>query len=166
MLQYNITKHGVAFPSKVLSRQGGKHIYNIQLDEATLGYCDNGWFVGKGKFIDLDLYEETTPGSVSGTIVGMAKNGNYYVEIDSCDEGTLFVYHVPMIEEQYNRAFQMEDNYTNAPDQVVRSYQLAPGDIIELSEKAFASKPSKADSTVTVTLQTIASAKYAQQLGE
>ena len=34
MIQVNITKHCVAFPSKVLARDGGKHIFNIQLAEA------------------------------------------------------------------------------------------------------------------------------------
>lgn len=50
-----IAKHAVAFPSKVLARDGGKHIYNIQLAEAASAYVDNGWFVGKGEFVELDL---------------------------------------------------------------------------------------------------------------
>lgn len=165
MVQYSIVKHGSAFPSKVKARQCG-HIYNIQLDESALGYCDNGWFVGKGKFIELDLYEEAAPTAVTGKVVGKAANGNYYVEIQSCDEGTLFVYQVPMIEEEYNRNFMKESNYTNAPDQVVRAYELVYGDIIELSAEAFATEPSAADSTVTVSLQAIAGATYAMQLGE
>lgn len=163
MLQYNILTHGVAFPSKVKARECG-HIYNIQLDEATLGYCDNGWFVSKSKFIDLDLYEEGAPGNVKATVVGKAANGNYYCEITECDPGTLMIYQVPMIEEEYNRNFTKEENYTNAPDQVVRAYELCYGDIIELSASAFATEPTAADSTVTVTLQAIAGAT-AKQLG-
>lgn len=164
MIQMNIVKHGTAYPSKIKSRECG-HIYNIQLDEAALGFCDNGWFVGKGKFIELDLYEEAAPGAVSGTVVGKAANGNYYVEITSCDEGTLFVYQVPMIEEEYSNRFMLESNYTNAPDQVVRAYELCYGDIIELSAEAFATEPAKADSSVTVSLKTVAGATYAMQLG-
>ena len=45
MIQVNIAKHAVAFPSKVLARDGGKHIYNIQLAEASGKFVDNGWFV-------------------------------------------------------------------------------------------------------------------------
>lgn len=165
MIQYDIAKHAVAFPSKVLAREGGKHIYNIQLDEKTLGYCDNGWFVGKGEFIELDLYKEAAPGTVSGVVVGKAANGNYYVEITSCDEGTLFVYQVPMIEETYNNKFKKESNYTNAPEQVVRAYQLAYGDVIEVSAEGFSAEPASADSKVTVSLQAINKAKFAKQLG-
>ena len=36
MIQMTIAKHAVAFPSKVLARDGGKHIYNIQLTDGSL----------------------------------------------------------------------------------------------------------------------------------
>ena len=81
MIQVSIAKHAVAFPSKVLARDGGKHIYNIQLAEAASAYVDNGWFVGKGDFIELDLYSAKAPTSFEGKVVGIAPNGNYYVEV-------------------------------------------------------------------------------------
>ena len=128
MIQVNIAKHAVAFPSKVLASKGGKHIYNIQLAEASDKYVDNGWFVGKGDFVELDLYKAAAPTTFDGKVVGIAANGNYYVEV--VDPGdALFVYQVPMIEETYNNTFKKESNYTNAPTQVVRSYELAVGDI-------------------------------------
>ena len=136
MIQVNITKHCVAFPSKVLARDGGKHIFNIQLAEASDKYVDNGWFVGKGDFIELDLYKAVAPTSFEGKVVGIAPNGNYYVEVKSA-ENALFVYQVPMIEETYNNNFKKESNYTNAPTQVVRSYELAVGDIVEISKEGF-----------------------------
>ena len=136
MIQVNIAKHAVAFPSKVLASKGGKHIYNIQLAEAADKFVDNGWFVGKGDFIELDLYKAAAPTSFEGTVVGVAANGNYYVEV--VDPGdALFVYQVPMIEETYNNNFKKESNYTNAPTQVVRSYELAVGDIVEISADGF-----------------------------
>ena len=136
MIQVNIAKHAVAFPSKVLARDGGKHIYNIQLAEASDKFVDNGWFVGKGDFVELDLYKAAAPTSFEGTVVGVAANGNFYVEVKSA-ENALFVYQVPMIEETYNNTFKKESNYTNAPTQVVRSYELAVGDIVEISADGF-----------------------------
>ena len=136
MIQVNIEKHCVAFPSKVLARDGGKHIFNIQLAEAADKFVDNGWFVGKGDFVDLDLYKAKAPTSFGGKVVGIAPNGNYYVEVVTPGDA-LFVYQVPMIEETYNNNFKKESNYTNAPKQVVRSYELAVGDILEISAEGF-----------------------------
>ena len=136
MIQVNIAKHCVAFPSKVLARDGGKHIFNIQLAEAADKFVDNGWFVGKGDFVELDLYKAVAPTSFGGKVVGIAPNGNYYVEVVTPGDA-LFVYNVPMIEETYNNNFKKESNYTNAPTQVVRSYELAVGDIVEISADGF-----------------------------
>ena len=136
MIQVNIAKHAVAFPSKVLASKGGKHIYNIQLAEASDKFVDNGWFVGKGDFVELDLYKAAAPTSFEGTVVGVAANGNFYVEVKSA-ENALFVYQVPMIEETYSNTFKKESNYTNAPTQVVRAYELAVGDVVEISADGF-----------------------------
>ena len=136
MVQFSIAKHAVAFPSKVLASNGGKHIYNIQLAEASGKYVDNGWFVGKGDFVELDLYKAKAPTTFEGKVVGVAGNGNYYVEVVNPGDA-LFVYNVPMIEETYNNNFKKESNYTNAPTQVVRSYELAVGDIVEISADGF-----------------------------
>ena len=136
MIQVNIAKHAVAFPSKVLASKGGKHIFNIQLAEASDKFVDNGRFVSKQKFIELDLYSAKAPTSFGGKVVGLAPNGNYYVEVVTPGDA-LFVYQVPMIEETYNNNFKKESNYTNAPKQVVRSYELAVGDILEISAEGF-----------------------------
>ena len=136
MIQMTIAKHAVAFPSKVLARDGGKHIYNIQLAEAADKFVDNGWFVSKDKFIELDLYSAKAPTSFEGKVVGKAANGNFYVEVLTPGDA-LFVYQVPMIEETYNNTFKKESNYTNAPTQVVRSYELAVGDVVEISADGF-----------------------------
>ena len=71
-LKYTIEKHAVAFPSKALARNGGKHIYNIQL---TADH-DNGQLIGKGDFIHLDLYKEAAAPEFAGVILGQAANGN------------------------------------------------------------------------------------------
>lgn len=160
MIQMTIAKHAVAFPSKVLARDGGKHIYNIQLAEAADKFVDNGWFVGKGDFIELDLYKAAAPTSFEGTVVGVAANGNFYVEVKSA-ENALFVYNVPMIEETYNNNFKKESNYTNAPTQVVRAYELAVGDIVEISKEGFAGNVTVKD---TVELKAIVGVTAAKQL--
>ena len=162
MIQMTIAKHAVAFPSKVLARDGGKHIYNIQLAEAAGKFVDNGWFVGKGDFIELDLYKAAAPTSFEGTVVGVAANGNFYVEVKSA-ENALFVYQVPMIEETYNSNFKKESNYTNAPTQVVRSYELAVGDIVEISAEGFAGVVAVNDS---VELKAITGITAAKQLAK
>lgn len=136
MIQMSIAKHAVGFPAKVLARTGGKHIYNIQLKESAGKFVDNGWFVGKGKFLELDLYEEVAPTTFEGKVVATSENGNFYVEVVNPGDA-LFVYQVPMIEETYTNDFQKESNYTNAPTQVVRTYELAIGDVLEISAEGF-----------------------------
>ena len=162
MIQMTIAQHAVAFPSKVLARDGGKHIYNIQLAEASGKYVDNGWFVGKGDFIELDLYKAKAPTTFEGKVVGKAANGNFYVEVLTPGDA-LFVYNVPMIEETYNNNFKKESNYTNAPTQVVRSYELAVGDIIEISAEGFAGVVAVNDS---VELKAITGITAAKQLAK
>ena len=162
MVQFSIAKHAVAFPSKVLASNGGKHIYNIQLAEASGKFVDNGWFVGKGDFVELDLYKAKAPTTFEGKVVAVAANGNYYVEVVNPGDA-LFVYQVPMIEETYNNNFKKESNYTNAPTQVVRSYELAVGDIVEISAEGFAGVVAVNDS---VELKAITGITAAKQLAK
>ena len=162
MVQISIAKHAVAFPSKVLARDGGKHIYNIQLAEASDKFVDNGWFVAKNAFIELDLYSAKAPTTFEGKVVGVAGNGNYYVEVVNPGDA-LFVYNVPMIEETYNNNFKKESNYTNAPKQVVRTYELAVGDIVEISKEGFAGVVAVNDS---VELKAITGITAAKQLAK
>ena len=164
MIQVNIAKHAVAFPSKVLARDGGNHIYNIQLAEASNKFVDNGWFVGKGDFVELDLYKAKAPTTFDGKVVGIAANGNYYVEV--VDPGdALFVYQVPMIEETYNNTFKKESNYTNAPTQVVRSYELAVGDIVEISADGFDGDVAVADEVELKVVTGVTAAKRLAKAG-
>lgn len=164
MIQVSIAKHAVAFPSKTLASNGGRHIYNIHLAEnkTKTEYVDNGWFVGKGAWEELDLYTEAAPTSITGVVRDQAANGNWYVEVTADPVNALFVYQVPMIEEEYNNNFKKESNYTNKYDQVVRAYELAVGDIVEVSADGFSATPTKG---ATVTLQSIAAGVLAMRLG-
>ena len=150
MIQMTIAKHAVAFPSKVLARDGGKHIYNIQLAEAADKFVDNGWFVAKNAFIELDLYKAKAPTSFEGKVVGIAPNGNYYVEVVNPGDA-LFVYNVPMIEEEYNKNFQKESNYYIPAEVEERAYPVREGDIWELSKDNFTGVPTVGKTITSIT---------------
>lgn len=157
MIKVTIAEHIVAAPTKTLASLGGKHIYNIHLTEDV----DNGLFVGKGAFEELDLYTEAAPTSFSGTVVGVAADGNYYVEVASA-ENALFVYTAPVIEENFTSAFAAEKNFYNASGDVARAYELAEGDVIEISAAGFSATPKVGD---TVELKAV-TGKTAKQLGK
>lgn len=131
-IKYNIQKFPTGVVSKALAKLGGQHIYNIELTEDT----PNGVFVGKGDFVELDHYKAAAAGAVTGKIQGKAPNGNYYVEIDTCDEDTLFVAKVALNAEDWTHEFQKEENFVNEKGDVVRAYQLVHGDVIEVNKAA------------------------------
>lgn len=165
-IKFMIEQHASAYPSKVLAAEGGKHIYNIRLSED----ADNGNFTGKGAWLAFDEYQQATPTTFSGKVQAVAANGNYYVEVVNPGDA-LFIYQVPMIEEEYNNTFKKETNFYNVGDvdaqtgkpigDTVRAYELAVGDIIEISEAGFDSKPSVG---ATVALNAISGKTYTMNL--
>ena len=143
-IKYSIEKHAVAFPSKLLAQNGGKHIYNIELATDT----DNGNLVKRGSFIDLDLYEEDTAATFEGVIQKQAANGNWYVEVVNPGD-SLLVYMQAFIAEEWTNKFKAESNFYNAAGDVVRGYELAVGDVFEVSAEGFTGTP-EAGKTVSV----------------
>ena len=143
-IKYSIEKHAVAFPSKLLAQNGGKHIYNIELATDT----DNGNLVKRGDFIDLDLYEEDTAATFAGVIQKQAANGNWYVEVTDPGDA-LFVYMQAFIAEEWTNKFKAEANFYNAAGDIVRGYELAVGDVFEVSAEGFTGTP-VAGKTVSV----------------
>lgn len=143
-IKYSIEKHAVAFPSKLLAQNGGKHIYNIELATDT----DNGNLVKRGSFIDLDLYEEEAAVTFEGVIQKQAANGNWYVEVVNPGD-SLFVYMQAFIAEEWTNKFKAESNFYNAAGDVVRGYELAVGDVFEVSAEGFTGTP-EAGKTVSV----------------
>lgn len=140
----NFAKHAVAGSSKLKATTCG-HIYNIQAAED----IDNGCIVGKGAYIAPEYYAEAAAGTFSGTILDRAANGNFYVEVVSA-ENALLVLTTPLIYEQFTTRMQEESNFYNAKDDLMRCYELVPGDIFELSEEGFSGTPAKGAS-VSVT---------------
>lgn len=135
-IRYAIESHAWGAPAKVLAAEGGKHIYNVQISED----YDNTNFLAKNNWLSFDLYSEKAATGFSGIVREQAANGNYYVEV--VDPGdALFVYNVPIIEEEFTNNFKKESNFFNAAGDVVRAYELAAGDILEISEAGFTAAP-------------------------
>ena len=83
---------------------------------------------------------EAVASSFSGVVREKAANGNYYVEV--VDPGdALFMCNVPVIEEDWTNSFKKESNFYNEAGDVVRGYELAVGDVVEISEAGFTAAP-------------------------
>lgn len=137
-LKYDIEKHAVAFPSKVLAAEGGKHIYNVKLSAA----CDNGNFIARGAWLGLDLYAEAAATTFAGVVRQKAPNGNYYVEVTNPGDA-LFVCNVAITAEDWTNEWKKEENFFNDKNDVVRAYELAVGDVVEISEAGFTATPTE-----------------------
>ncbi|WP_346961258.1 hypothetical protein [Clostridium sp.] len=144
MINYQIEKHGVCFTSKVLAAQGGKHIYNIKI----AANRDNGSVVAKGEWGGMEYYEEKASTGVTAVVLEQAANDNWYVEITNPGDG-IVLRNVPMIAEEFTKKFQKEENFFNGQGEIVRGYELAAGDILELSEACFTGTP-VAKKTLTI----------------
>lgn len=136
MIKYKLEKHGVCFTSKCLAATGGKHIYNIKISADR----DNGAVVAKGDWLGMEFYEEKASTGVTAVVLEEAANGNFYVEIVEPGDG-IVLRNTPMIAEEFTKAFQKESNYYNAEGEKVRGYELATGDILELSLECFDGTP-------------------------
>ncbi len=146
-IKHNFTKFPVAFPSKVVAREGGAHMYSLQHSDELW----NGAVVAKGDYVSLDLYKAKDAVKVNAKVVDMAANGNYYLEIldDVPATDALIVYNPPVIEEEYNQSFLQESNFYIPTEMVARAYPLREGDIWELSVDAFSQKPTVGETTIT-----------------
>lgn len=144
MIKYSIEQHASAYPSLMLAQNGGKHIYSLLLDKD----ADNGQVVAKDAWQGHQYYSVKESTGVEGIILDQAENGNWYVEITAEGDG-LFIYQVPMIAEEWTKTFQKESNFYNEAGEIVRGYEMAKGDIVEVSELGFVGTPVKG-ATVTV----------------
>ena len=71
-----------------------------------------------------------------------------------------------MIEETYSNEFKKESNYTNAPTQVVRAYELAVGDVVEISVDGFATAVAAKDEVELKVITGVTAAKQLAKKGE
>ena len=151
MIDFAITfTHNEAFPSKLLAASGGGHIYDIQL---TADH-DNGELVGRGNYIKLGTYQETTaPNTFAGIIREQAANGNWYVEVTAATEALWIL----MPEISPYEAIPETVNpkaWVNKAGDTVKGYSLTKGDIFEMSAEGFTGIPAVNKSV------TFASGKY------
>ncbi len=142
-IRFEIEKHHVAFPTKILSGQVGR-LLNMVISEDT----DNGTVVGKGDYVSFDQYKvAAAPAEYEAEIIDQAANGNWYVEVKKIDVNNpaIFLYDVPNIEETYNSEFTDVANFFNKATatrtKTVRGYMLGITDVYELSENAFDGTP-------------------------
>lgn len=142
VISYSIADHAIGFPSKVLAAEGGKHIYNVQLTND----CDNGNFIARDEWLSLDLYSEKAATEVEGIVREKAANGNWYVEITKPGDA-LFVCNVDDHPEDWNNAFKKEGIAYNKAGSIVRAYELAVGDVVEISDAGFTAVPVLVDET-------------------
>lgn len=145
MIKYSIEQHASAYPSLMLAQNGGKHIYSLLLDKD----ADNGQVVAKDAWQGHQYYSVKESTGVAGIILDQAENGNWYVEITAEGDG-LFIYQVPMIAEEWTKTFQKESNFYNEAGDIVRGYEMAKGDIVEVSALGFNGTPAKGKAVTVV----------------
>lgn len=130
-------KHAICGSSKLKATKSG-HIYNILIEQD----MDNGSIVAKGDYVKPEVYKAKASTGFAGTIVDIAANGNFYVEVTDPGDAVLLL-NVPLIYEEYTTAMQHESNFYNANGDIVRGYELYAGDIFELSKEGFSGEPTK-----------------------
>ena len=135
MISITSTEHAVAFPSKLKSSLCG-HIYNMVLQQD----LDNGTLRGLGDYVSFDQFKDAAaPSEFRGAVIDRAANGNYYVRVTVVNAAapTVLIYDDPIIKETSDKQFHMAKYFYNKSGSTVRGFELAVGDIFEVSEAAF-----------------------------
>ena len=132
--------HNIFFPSKLLASSNGKHQYDITL---TANH-DNGTIVSRGTWNSFDNYNEGSVAS-SNSFAGVIRQedstnpGNWFVEV-TADTDLVILYNAP-ISPYPEKRLQNEALFFNKLGDVVRGFELAKGDIFEISTSAFTGTP-------------------------
>lgn len=128
----NFKKHAVAGSSKLKATTAG-HIYNILADKD----YDNGTLILKGDYKEPEVYAAGAAATdFEGKVLGVAANGNYYVEVVTTGNALLILTD-PLIYEDYTSQMTAESNFYNKQGDIMRAYELYVGDIFELSAEGF-----------------------------
>lgn len=132
--------HNIFFPSKLLASSNGKHQYDITLTAVH----DNGTLVNRGTWNSFDNYNEASVASTN-SFAGVIRqedatnSGNWFVEV-TADTDLVILYNSP-VSPYPEEKLQNEALFYNAIGDVVRGFELAKGDIFELSTSAFSGTP-------------------------
>ena len=144
-MAYSVTvsKHNVAFPSKIRSGGDG-HTLNIFVAADT----DNGVIGTVGAWKDFDRYNFTAGNTAFQGKLHAAANGNWYVEVTAIDVETppVFLYNSPNVEDE--RYADQPDVFFNAANDTVKGYILELFDVFEESEAIFTYNTDKATDLV------------------
>ena len=133
-MAYSVTvsKHNVAFPSKIRSGGDG-HTLNIFVDADT----DNGVVGTVGVWKDFDRYTFVAGNASFEGKLHAAANGNWYVEVTALDVTAppVFLYNSPIVEDE--RYADQPDVFFNKQGDTVKGYILELFDVFEESEEIF-----------------------------
>lgn len=141
--------HTVAESTNLLATHYGEHIYNIKLGADR----DNGVIVGKGAYVENDVYAEAAPSNTfAGVILEQAANGSWVVEVTKAADGDLLVLQVPESPYDFQIEAQAERQFFNKKDDIVRAYQLRYGDKFTVSAEGFTTAPTAASAGKAVTV--------------
>lgn len=148
--QVTVSRHNVAFPSKIRSGGDG-HNFNIFVNADT----DNGVVGTLGAWKDFDRFNFTAGNAGFSGELHAAQNGNWYVLVTAIDEAhpPIFLWNSVVIEDE--RYKDQPDVFFNAAGETVKGYQIGLYDIFEESEAILTPATSKAvdfveGATVTV----------------
>lgn len=142
----NFKKHAVAGSSKLKATTAG-HIYNILADKD----YDNGTLILKGDYKEPEVYAAGAAATdFEGKVLGVAANGNYYVEVVTTGNALLILTD-PLIYEDYTSQMTAESNFYNKQGDIMRAYELYVGDIFELSAEGFDGQVQVGDKVKIVT---------------
>lgn len=158
-MAYSITvsKHNVAFPSKIRSGGDG-HTLNIYVAADT----DNGVVGSVGAWKDFDRYNFVAGNTSFAGKLHAAPNGNWYVEVTAIDveNPPVFLYNSPIVEDE--RYADQPDVFFNKQGETVKGYILELFDVFEESEAIFTYNTNKATDlkeNATVAIDTTNTAK-------
>ena len=141
-IKFNIEKHAIMFPSKILAGHAGEHNLNLRLTANR----DNGVVRGVGDWVGFDEYEEANaPAGFSGVIREQAPDGHWYVEVVNPADAVV-IYTPEVIAETYDERFKDMANFYNPEGKTVHAYVLHKRDIFELSDLGFVGTPAEGKS--------------------
>jgi len=130
------TKHTVATSTELEATRGGAHIYDIVISQD----MDNGTIVGKGAYDGNMHYAMASSTAFTGKIIRKEANGIYQVQVLTATNAILLL-QPPVIPEGYNKLTNSEYLFYNASGDIVRGYELMPGDVFGITAEGFTGTP-------------------------
>ncbi len=136
-IRYEIEKHAVAFPSRILAGIGGKHQENIRLTKD----MDNGAVINIGNYIALGEFTQGgEPTAFEAEVVDTTLNGNFLIRVLNAEDAYLIFSPEIIAQQNFSHDFKKASNYFNEAGQTVLGYELTKNDYYEISALGFDDK--------------------------